>query len=290
MEKLRLIEKAGEGGMSTVWKAWDKVNERIVAVKVLRREFADNPDEVLNFRQEEKLMEEISHPGIVHAYEFSRDRDEWYYVMEYVDGYSFGEFLKRKLHVREEDCLLLCESVADALDYAWSKYGLVHCDLKPENIMINQQGVVKLMDLGIAHKFEQKANEEREIPEHVTGTPAYISPEMVYGDVQPDCRSDIYSLGATLYHLATGRMLFNQMDAVDTMKAHCDDKMQSPDPRNYRIELSEGFAQLLEAMLVKNRDWRIQNWKDVIEMCREVERGTKFKPRDTRWASSVRLD
>jgi serine/threonine-protein kinase len=290
MEKLRLLQKIGEGGMSTVWKAWDKVNNRTVAVKVLKPDFAKRADEVRNFRTEERIMEEMKHPGIVQAYEFAKDHDEWYYVMEYVDGYSFGEFLRQKMHVREVDCLLLCESVASALDYAWNEHGLVHCDLKPENLMINQEGVIKVMDLGIAHQFEFRADGEREVPEHVTGTPAYISPELVYGDLEPDCRSDIYSMGATLYHLATGRMLFNNMDPVETMRAHCDEHMQSPDPRNFRMELSEGFAQLLEAMLVKNREGRIQTWPDVIEMCRDVEAGIRFKPRNSPDASSIKLD
>lgn len=290
MEKLRLLEKIGEGGMSTVWKAFDKVNERIVAVKVLKHSFAGQEEEVQQFRDEERIMEELVHPGIVRAYDFDCDHGEWYYVMEYVDGYSFGEFLRRKMHVREVDCLLICESVASALDYAWNNFGLVHCDLKPENIMINQDGVVKLMDLGIAHRFEFRPGGEREIPDQVTGTPAYISPELVYGDLEPDCRSDIYSLGATLYHLSTGKMLFDHMDPVDTMRAHCDETKQSPDPRNFRIELSESFARLLEAMLVKNRDDRIQTWADVGEICREIERGTKFKPCKTAGASSIRLD
>ncbi len=289
MEKLRLLEKVGEGGMSTVWKAFDKVNERIVAVKVLKRAFAEKAEEVRNFKAEAHIMEEIVHPGIVRAYEFACDHGEWYYVMEYVDGYSFGEFLRQKMHVKEIDCLLICESVAAALDYAWNNHGLVHCDLKPENIMINQEGMIKVMDLGIAHRFEFKPGGEQEIPDQVTGTPAYISPELVYGDLEPDCRSDIYSLGATLYHLATGRMLFEHMDPVDTMRAHCDDNMQSPDPRNFRPELSESFVRLLEAMLVKNREDRIQTWSDVIEMCRDIESGATFKPRDTAGASSIRL-
>lgn len=291
MEKLRLLEKIGEGGMSTVWKAWDKVNQRLVAVKVLRREFALKAEEVQNFKREELAMEELHHPGIVQAYEFANDHDEWYYVMEYVDGYSFGEFLKSRGRVKEEDCLLICESVASALSYAWDHHGLVHCDLKPENIMINQQGEIKLMDLGIAYKFEFKPGGEQEVPDHVTGTPAYISPELVYGDVEPDCRADIYSLGATLYHLATGHTLFEDRPAVeDMMRAHCDEHMQSPDPRYYNPRLSLSFVQMLEAMLVKNRDDRIAVWTDVIEMCSDVENGVRFSPRASPGTSSICID
>ena len=282
---LKLIEKIGDGGMSTVWKAWDIVHQRLVAVKILDQEFASDGAEVRQFRSEERFMEEIHHPGIVQAYDFDNGNGNWYYVMEYVDGYSFADLLRRKQHVRETDCLLICESVASALDYAWNDHGLVHCDIKPENIMINTDGVIKLMDLGISHRYEFKDGPQ-DVPDHVLGTPAYISPEQIYGDVELDCRSDIYSLAATLYHLATGRILFPGLDNDNMMRAHCDESAQARDPRAYRPELSEGFCQLLESMLVKNRDYRVSSWQDVFTMCQEVEAGSRFKPRDTTDASS----
>ena len=280
-----LIEKIGEGGMSTVWKAWDRENQRFVAVKILNREYSSDGAEVRLFRTEERYLEEIHHPGIVQAYDFNNTNGSWYYVMEYVDGYTFADLLRRKQHVREPDCLLICESVAAALDYAWNDHGIVHCDIKPENIMINTEGVIKLTDLGISHRFEYREGPQT-VPEHVLGTPAYISPEQIYGDVEPDCRADIYSLAATLYHLATGRILFPGLDNENMMRAHCDEATQARDPRTYRPGLSEGFCQLLESMLVKNRDYRIASWSDVFEMCRDIENGTTFKPRDTIGASS----
>ena len=282
---LKLIEKIGDGGMSTVWTAWDIANQRVVAVKILNKEFASDGAEIRQFRDEERIMEEIHHPGIVQAYDFDNGNGNWYYIMEYVDGYTFAEFLTRKLHVKEVDCLLICESVASALDYAWNDHGVVHCDIKPENIMIYTDGVIKLMDLGISHRFEFKEGTQ-DVPEHILGTPAYISPEQVYGDVELDCRSDIYSLAATLYHLATGRLLFPGIGNDDMMRAHCDESTQAHDPRVYRPELSEGFCQLLESMLVKNRDYRVASWSDVFAMCQEVENGSKFKPRDTTDANS----
>jgi len=286
---LKLIEKIGDGGMSTVWKAWDIVNQRLVAVKILNKEFANDGTEIRQFRSEERIMEEIHHPGIVEAYDFNNGNGNWYYIMEYVDGYTFAALLARKQHVKESDCLLICESIAAALDYAWNDHGVVHCDIKPENIMINTEGVIKLMDLGISHRFEFKDGPQN-VPDHILGTPAYISPEQVYGDLELDCRSDIYSLAATLYHLATGRILFAGMDNDNMMRSHCNDESQARDPRTYRPELSEGFCQLLESMLVKNRDFRVQSWKDVFEMCREVENGTSFKPRDCASApSSIKL-
>ena len=287
---LKLIEKLGEGGMSSVWKAWDIPNQRLVAVKILNKEFGSDGAEVRAFREEERLMEEINHQGIVQAYDFDNGNGNWYFLMEYVDGYNFGDLLKRKQHVQEVDCLLICESVAAALKYAWDDPGLVHCDIKPENIMINTDGIVKLTDLGISHRYNSLAENTKTVPDHILGTPAYISPEQVYGDVELDCRADIYSLGASLYHLSTGRILFPGYDNDTMMRAHCDENVQARDPRTYRPALSEGFAQLLEAMLVKNRDYRIASWSDVIEMCATVERGGAFKPRTGSAVSSIHLN
>lgn len=286
---LKLLEQVGEGGMSKVWKAWDTINHRIVAVKILNSEFAGNGDEVKAFREEERMMEEISHPGVVQAYDFANCDGHWYYIMEFVDGYTFADFLKRKQHVSEGDCLLICESIASALDYAWNNHGVVHCDIKPENIMINTSGEVKLMDLGISHRFRAADPSTIAASEHILGTPAYISPEQVYGDVEPDCRADIYSLAATIFHLATGRVLFPGLDNESMMRAHCYPENQARDPRSYRPELSEGFCQMLEAMLVKDRDYRLSSWSTVFQMAQDVERGAKFKPRRSGSPSSLKL-
>ena len=284
-----LVCKIGEGGMSQVWKAVAEESSAIVAVKILNGGANAPAADVEQFRAEERAMEEIDNPGIVKSYGLQNAEGYWYYVMEYVDGYNFGSLLARKQHLKEEDCLLICESVASALDDAWNNHGIVHCDIKPENIMINTAGIVKLTDLGLCYTFKGLADGRREAPSHVLGTPAYISPEQVYGDLEPDCRADIYSLAASLYHLATGRVLFPHLDNEGMMRAHCDESAQAKDPRLYRRELSEGFCQMLEAMLVKNRDDRIGDWADVYAMCREIEKGVAFKPRTSPGASSLAL-
>lgn len=287
---LKLIAKIGEGGMSTVWKAWDTFRQGLVAVKILNRELSSNPEDIAAFRNEARLLEEIRHPGIVDAFDFNIGNGNWYFEMEFIDGYTFADYLKHRQHVRESDCLLICESVAVALSYAWKNHGVVHCDLKPENIMINSAGEIKLMDLGISHRFRHLEPKDITRPEQILGTPAYISPEQVYADVEPDCRADIYSLAATIYNLATGRVLFPGLDTVDLMRAHCDETKQAKDPRHYHHELSEGICQLLEAMLVKNRDERLSNWDSVLEMCQQIERGVLFKPRASTAVSSLKLN
>ncbi len=285
-----ILSLLGVGGMSHVWKAYDRARAQVVALKVLDSRLASNPEDIKLFMTEEKVMEEISHPGIVKSYAFKMYKDTFFYIMEYVDGYTFSALLERKQHLGEEDCLLICESLAIALDYAWNDHGVVHCDIKPENIMINTTGEVKLTDLGLCRTFQFLTDGAQDIPDHVLGTPAYISPEQVYGDLELDCRADIYSLGATIYHLATGRILFPGFSYEEMLRAHCSESMQGKDPRVYSPTLSEGFCSLLEAMLMKNRDERIASWKDVLSLCLDIERGVRFKPRQTQGVSSIRLE
>ena len=286
---LTLLEKIGVGGMSTVWKAWDASRNRHVAVKILHDNLSQQGQEIRALKLEEKRMEEIHHVGIVEAYDFGCFDGRWYIIMEYVDGYTFADFLRRRHRIAEPDCLLIAESVAAALDYAWNDHGLVHCDLKPENLMINSDGVIKILDLGISYRYQFKDDGQHEVAEQVTGTPAYISPEQVYGDVELDCRADIYSLGATLYHLATGRILFPDYDNDASMRAHCSETVQAIDPRLYRPDISKGFAQMLEAMLVKDRDGRLGDWKSVFAIARQVETGEEIAPRESSGASSLLL-
>ena len=285
---LKLIQKIGDGGMSTVWKAWDIPNQRLVAVKILNRQFASDGAEVRQFRTEERIMEEIRHPGIVQAYDFDNGNGNWYYIMEYVDGYTFADLLSRKQHVSETDCLLICESVANALDYAWNDHGVVHCDIKPENIMADRDGTVKLLDLGLCHT--SNAFGPGDNPDEVVGTPAYISPEQVLGVADIDCRADIYSLGATLYHLCTGRTLFPLMSNDDILRAHVDPKSRAPDPRRIVPALSQGFARLVARMLVKDRDLRPRTWIDVYNAAKAVEDGASLQPLPQGCASSSSLD
>lgn len=285
-----LLERVGVGGMSTVWKARDTGNSEIVALKILKEEFRSSVKDLRQFRDEAEAMKNISHIGIVKSEKFVEHEKAAFFVMEFVDGYNFGQLLTRKQHLSEDDCLLICESVSAALHFAWNEHGIVHCDIKPENIMINSQGIVKITDLGLCHTFKSALQSgNTPVSKHVYGTPAYISPEQVYGDVQPDCRADIYSLAATIYHLATGRVLFPNLNAEDSMLAHCDEKKQAKDPRIYRPALSKGFCQLLEAMLVKDRDYRISSWEQVYNMAIDVENGQAFTNRVSQSPSSLTI-
>lgn len=277
----------GRGGMSVVWRAWHKELARPVAVKVLDASFAENGRDLRRFMMEVRTMTDLNHPHIVKGYGADRAPDgRYYFLMDFVDGYTFGELLARKKSLAQDDVLIICESVAEAMQYAWDTAGIIHCDLKPDNIMADRDGTVKVMDLGLCQSSERCVNLA---DEEVVGTPAYISPEQIYGDVPLDCRADIYSLGATLYHLTTGRMLFPGLSNDDILRAHVDPARQAPDPCAANPALSNGVARLVARMLVKERDGRHASWDEVVRDVRRIEAGGLPPPVPDGFVSSVRL-
>ena len=282
-----LLGRVDVGGTSEVWRAVEAASGRIVAVKTLLPRLAEDVEERRAFFDEAVIMAGLDHPGIVKGYAHGVCGNVWYNALEFVDGYAFSDFLRRKGHVAEADCLLIAESVASALDYAWRRHGIVHCDIKPENLMINKDGEVKIIDLGSVHRVGS-SDDAQSSDCHVVGTPAYISPEQVANGGDLDCRSDIYSLGATLYHLATGRILFPDAKEDEAFLVHGQSDKQAPDPRDIVPELSLGFVRFLEAMLVKNREGRIKSWPLVFEYCREVENGGDGFDWGGEFVSSVR--
>ena len=278
----------GRGGMAVVWRAWHKDLSRFVAVKVLDKSFSVSGQDLRQFMVEVKTMSSLNHQGIVRGYGADCADGRYYFIMDYVDGYTFGSLLKRKSRLPQIDALIICESVADAMKYAWDQFGIIHCDIKPDNIMVDRDGTVKVLDLGLCQSTAVLKNGAR--AEEVVGTPAYISPEQIYGDVELDCRADIYSLGATLYHLTTGRMLFPIMSNDDILRAHVDMQRQAPDPRTVAPALSDGFARMMAGMVVKEREQRYQTWDDVFNDARIVEEGGTLPPLPDGTVSSIRLE
>ena len=283
-----LLGRVDVGGTSEVWRAVEAGSGRVVAVKTLLPRLAEDVEERRAFFDEAVIMAGLDHPGIVKGYAHGVCGNVWYSVLEFVDGYTFGALLQRKRRVSEADCLLIAESVASALDYAWRRHGIVHCDIKPENLMINKDGEVKIIDLGSVHRVGS-SDDAQSSDCHVVGTPAYISPEQVANGGDLDCRSDIYSLGATLYHLATGRILFPDAKEDEAFLVHGQSDKQAPDLRDIVPELSLGFVRFLEAMLVKDKDGRIKSWSHVFKYCREVENGENVCTRQNTSPSSVIL-
>lgn len=265
-----VLKKLGQGGMSTVWMARQLSLDRIVAIKVLLPRFALEEEEVARFRSEAQAAAKLKHGGIVQVYDTSVADGSYYFIMEYIAGYTVGDWVRRKGVLPERDAVLVAEYVSEALAYAWDQANIIHCDIKPDNIMIDEDGTVKVTDLGLSRTLNAMST-FTEDDGYVLGTPAYMSPEQARGDAHLDFRSDIYALGAMLYHLVTGKRLFYEHDESETLELQI--VGTAPDAMALNPSLSRPTCALIERMLAKNPDLRGDSWQAVHADMRRVYRG-----------------
>jgi len=195
-----VLSRVGRGGMGTVYKARQVSMNRIVALKILPPSRAKNATYVQRFLREARSAAQLSHTNIVQAIDVGNADGYYYFAMEFVDGETVQALLEREGVLDERHALTIATAVAHALDHA-HRHGIVHRDVKPGNIMIDLHGAVKLADLGLARSVEPI--DTVTVDGVGVGTPHYIAPEQARGETDVDCRADIYSLGATLYHLLT---------------------------------------------------------------------------------------
>ncbi|MDZ4815379.1 MAG: protein kinase [Verrucomicrobiota bacterium] len=242
----------GKGGMGCVYRARHTTLDRVVALKTLSGHLSQDADFVQRFMQEARAAARLNHPNIIQIYDFGQVDLIYYLAMEFVEGNSIGNFIKSSGRFSEADSILLMRQACASLACAHAA-GVIHRDVKPDNFMLNLNGDVKLCDLGLA-KLTQ--NEDMSLTQTGTamGTPYYISPEQVRGDRDIDHRTDIYSLGATLYHLVTGTIPYPGATAAMIMAAHLHDTL--PDPRVHVPELSEGMVRVITKMMSKDRGYR----------------------------------
>lgn len=266
-----ILGKLGAGAMATVFKARQLSLDRLVAIKVLPRKFSSNPDFIDRFYAEGRAAAQLNHPNIVQAYDVGKAGEFHYFVMEYVEGSTVYDQIVQKKRFSEQEALDIIIQVAEALEHAHAK-GLIHRDVKPKNVMISKSGVVKLADMGLARAISDREAAEAEAGK-AFGTPYYISPEQVRGEVNVDQRADIYSLGATLYHMLTGRVPFEGKDPNDVMRAHLKQAIVSPDHVNPK--LSADVSEVIEMMMAKRPEERHQNVTDLLEDLRAVRKGEK---------------
>ncbi len=263
-----ILNKLGAGGMATVWRARQVSLDRDVAIKVLSA-VVKGEDDIRRFEEEARSAAKLKHQGIVQVYDANVSGDSSYIVMEYISGYTVGEWVRKKGRLSEDDALSVAECVADALRYAWEREGLIHCDIKPDNVMVDGDGTVKVADLGLARTM--RAIGKAEVADEILGTPAYISPEQAMGLVDLDCRADIYSLGAMLYHLLTGRFMFQGLSDDEALEGQVHGSVD--DPAELNPDLSAPVCWLLERMLSKDRGFRQRDWDDVLSDIRRVRSG-----------------
>lgn len=253
-----LKREIGSGANGHVFLSVQRSLDRLCAVKVLHRDLTYTDEKKQEFRQEAKIAAGLNHPQIVQCYFADELYGSSYFAMEYVSGLNLKQVLKNCGPLPENDVILLGLKVATALDYAWKKEQVVHCDLKPDNILVTDEGHIKLTDLGLAVSSRMGANHQGD---EIKGTPYYIAPEQIVGETLT-CRTDIYSLGTVMYECLTGRYVFNGPSAEDICKKHMEEE---PVPvSTYDDSVSPELCAIIERMLFKHPDDRFQTFDELI--------------------------
>jgi len=256
----KILGKIGAGAMAVVYKARQLSLDRIVAIKILPKRFSENPEYVERFYKEGQAAGKLNHPNIVQAIDVGEAGGYHYFVMEYVEGKTIADDLVAGKRYDEKEAIEIVIQVAHALAHAHAQ-GLIHRDVKPKNIMINKDGVVKLADMGLARETADIETAQSEAGK-AYGTPYYIAPEQIRGKIDIDGRADIYGLGATLYHMLTGQVPFMAEDSSEVMRKHLREKLVPPDHIN--TSLSAGVSEVIEIMMAKRREDRYQNVQELL--------------------------
>jgi eukaryotic-like serine/threonine-protein kinase len=263
-----LLGKLGQGAMGSVYLANQISQNRKVALKILPQDLAKDQEFLERFRREARTATKLSHPNIVAAYDIGMVDNYNYIAMEYIDGPNLEMVLTKKGVFNEEKLLKIALDMCAALDVA-ENHGVVHRDIKPANILMNSQGVCKLTDLGLASASQ--GDQRVTMAGFAVGTPYYISPEQARGDLDVDGRADIYSLGATLYHLATGKVPFEGNNPVVIMTKHLQEMPMPASQRNPAV--SQRITVLIEKMMAKDPNDRPLTAKDLREDIERCMRG-----------------
>jgi len=256
----QLIRKVGAGAMAVVYKARQLSLDRIVAIKVLPRRLSRNAEFVERFYREGRAAAALNHNNIVQAIDVGEAGGFHYFVMEFVEGCTvYDELAGGKIYT-EAEAIQIIRQVAEALLHAHER-GIIHRDVKPKNIMLTRGRVAKLADMGLARATTDVEAAMAEAG-RAYGTPYYISPEQIRGEVNIDQRADIYSLGATFYHMVTGRVPFEAPTPSAVMHKHLKEPLTPPDHLNTR--LTAGCAAAIEMLMAKNREERYPSCREVL--------------------------
>ncbi|MFO3796342.1 MAG: serine/threonine-protein kinase, partial [Anaerolineales bacterium] len=256
----------GRGGMAIVYRAYDPVFEREVAVKVLPSHLIEDPQFRKRFEREARIVAQLEHPAIVPVYDVGEDDGQLFFVMRYMSGGSLSDRLK-KGPLSLQETLSLLEHLAPALDAAHAK-GIVHRDLKPANILFDASGMPYLSDFGIAKVLS--GQQTTLTGDFIVGTPAYISPEQAQG--KPiDGRSDIYSLGAILYHMLSGKPPYQADTPMSLALKHITEP--PPDILQVNPSLPPALAALIRKAMAKDPGERFATASEMVRALREIMQG-----------------
>lgn len=255
--RYEIREVIGVGGMAVVYKAYDNVEDRIVAMKILKDEFVSNEEFIRRFKNESKAIAVLSHPNIVKVYDVCFGDVIQYIVMEYIDGITLKEYIEREGSLRWQDAVYFTIQILKGLQHAHDK-GIVHRDVKPQNIMVLPDGTIKVTDFGIA-RFAR--SEQRTITDKAIGSVHYISPEQARGE-KTDEKTDIYSVGVMLYEMLTGRLPFEADSAVSVAIMQLQREPELPRSINPSIPL--GLEQITMHAMQKSTERRYQSAAEML--------------------------
>ncbi|MBW8000987.1 MAG: serine/threonine protein kinase [Planctomycetes bacterium] len=265
----KILGKLGAGAMAVVYKGQQLSLDRAVAIKVLPKRFTENPEYVARFYKEGQAAAKLNHNNIVQAFDVGEAGGYHYFVMEYVEGKTVYEEISSGKVYTEAQALDVIIQVAHALNHAHEK-NLIHRDVKPKNIMITPDNIAKLADMGLAREttdIEAAKTEEGK----AYGTPYYIAPEQIRGEIDIDGRADIYGLGATFYNMVTGRVPFMADDPSDVMRKHLKEQLVPPDHIN--TSLSAGVSEVIETMMAKKKEDRYDNVEELLLDLEAIRQG-----------------
>ncbi|MBR5420594.1 MAG: Stk1 family PASTA domain-containing Ser/Thr kinase [Lachnospiraceae bacterium] len=255
-ERYEVLEKIGTGGMSDVYRAKDHKLNRFVAIKVLKQEFSENKEFLQKFRSEAQSAAGLMHPNIVNVYDVGEENGSHFIVMELVEGITLKKYIEKKARLSVREAVSIAIQVAQGIEAAHNNH-IIHRDIKPQNVIISMDGKVKVTDFGIA-----KAATSNTITSNVMGSVHYTSPEQVRGGFS-DEKSDIYSLGITLFEMITGRVPFNGETTVAVAIKHIQEPM--PSPRDYVPEIPISLEKIVLKCTQKSPDRRYQSAPELIE-------------------------
>lgn len=263
--RYEITELIGIGGMADVYKATDIIDDKVVAVKILKNEFSGNEEFLRRFRNESKAIAVLSHPNIVKIYDVGFSEKIQFIVMEYIDGITLKEFIEQQGILKWKDAVHFTIQILRALQHAHDR-GIVHRDIKPQNIMLFPDGTIKVMDFGIA-RFARE--EGKTISDKAIGSVHYISPEQARGDVT-DEKSDIYSVGIMMYEMLTGKKPFDGENPVAIAVMHMENEVKPL--RDVNGTIPEGLAEIVMRATQKEASKRYQS---ASEMIKDIEQFKK---------------
>ena len=255
--RYEIIEIIGVGGMAVVYKAFDNIDNRIVAVKILKDEYLTNEEFRRRFKNESKAIAVLSHPNIVRVFDVSYGDRLQYIVMEYVEGITLKEYIEQQGKIDTREAVYFVTQILRALQHAHDK-GIVHRDIKPQNIMLISDGTIKVTDFGIA-RFSR--SETKTMTEQAIGSVHYISPEQAKGSVT-DSKSDLYSVGVVLYEMLTGQLPFQADNTVSVALMHL--QKEPLRPRQINPNIPVGLEQIILRAMQKNPNDRYQSASEML--------------------------